>query len=139
MRKLATPLIIGLMAMMLAFAPACDVEIDWQDVAKKAVAEWVGSAVITAFDKYSGEPTEKLVTDWVLEQANGVEFLTPYLEYVDLKRMIHVAWETIRQNIYTVARDAGMDVDADGPNDNFAWHVTPGDFDGLVDELADMI
>ena len=137
MRKFATPLIIALMAMTLAIAPACDVEIDWQDVAKKAVAEWVGSAIITGIDKYSGEATEKLVADWVLAQANDVAFLEPYLEYIDLERLIHAAWEKIWPKVYGVALSLGVDVDGD--NDNLAWHVTPADFDGLVDELADMI
>jgi hypothetical protein len=144
MKRTAQVLLIAIMMLCLAVAPGCDVDIDWKDVAKKAVAEWVGSAVITAVDKYSGEATEKLVVDWVMDKAGDVAFLEPYLGYVNLRPMVESAWDLVWTNIYEVARDRGLDIDGEGPL-IFSYDITPADFDeryiegGLVDNLANMI
>lgn len=139
MKRIAPVLLIAVMLFCIAAAPGCNVDIDWKNVAKEAVAEWVGSAVITAIDKYSGDDIKELSIGWVMEQAGDVAFLKPYLDYVNLEPIVEAAWDTIWDNIRRVARDNGMDTDADGPRDPYAWHVDPGDFPGLIDDLANMI
>ena len=140
MKRIAPVLFIAVMMFCIAAAPGCDADIDWKDVAKKAVAEWVGSAVITAIDKYSGDDIKGLSINWVMDQAGEVAFLKPYLDYVNLKPIVEAAWDVVWKHIYEVAAREGLDVDGEGPL-IFSLDITPADFDdwNLVDDLANMI
>lgn len=133
MRRIANiAVILLLMTFMVTAFSGCVEDIDWKASAKKVAIEWIKDRVVVAIDKYGGE--KEAAVKWVVDNINDIDKLQPVTRWMPMEELAGAAWDYIWANIYEVARDNGMDVDADEP-DPYAWHVTGGDFDGVDSTL----
>ena len=132
MKKLIAPILLAFFMLGLLGCGGCSEDFDWKDAAKKIVVEWVKDKVIVALDQF-GDQKDSAV-GWCAEQINKSDKLAPYLKWIDIESVVGVAWDYVTENVYTVARNAGMDVDADDPG-LYSWHLSGADFPGADEKM----
>jgi len=128
MKRITTYVLLAFLMMGLMSMTSCDSgNVDW-DLIQDAAVTYIMDLAIDAAHRYSDVEYKEKAVKWIEDRIEGIEWLQPYLKWVNIETMLGEIWDELWKTLMDVLPANGYDTDADDGDEPFGWYVDENDF-----------